>query len=189
MSVEHTSQLLQLILNSVMMMVCCGFVLGRLSLRCAAIDEQISSLRRTFLESDLVRGDGQPSPLSGNRWLHAKKQFRQIQRCRRVLSYGSLAIHYALLLAIGSTLLLATRTLINLEFLIPLSLGLFTAAAAALLAGVAGALLELHLSNRSLSQELETLMELDAPVDLSRLTPARSRRAANRARSSHARVG
>jgi hypothetical protein len=74
------------------------------------------------------------------------------------MRYGVLANAYALLCGIASTLALAMRTLIDLEWLVPISLGLFMFGVTLLLLGVILALVDLHSADRSLWDEISHLL-------------------------------
>lgn len=159
MSVEQTTQLIQLILNSVLMMVACALLLNCSGLRQTALEERLQATNRQC--SDLFghehRSDGQGSDRS-SRVLQAKKHLRQLQYRYKVVRYGVLADAYALLCAIASTFTLALRTLINLEWLVPLSLGLFIVGITLLLLGVGFTLIDLHTTDRPLWEEITSLL-------------------------------
>ncbi|MBC7968647.1 MAG: DUF2721 domain-containing protein [Verrucomicrobia bacterium] len=162
MSVEQTSQLIQLILNSVLMTVACALLLSRISTRQTALEESLYAANRQCIEllgvgSEHWR-DGVGGDRATNRVLQAKKHLRQLQYRYKVLRYGVLANVYALLCAIGSTLALALRTLINLEWLVPISLGLFVFGVTLLLLGVGLTLIDLHTADRSLWDEITSLL-------------------------------
>ncbi|XGV98251.1 MAG: DUF2721 domain-containing protein [Leptolyngbya sp. BL-A-14] len=162
MSVEQTTQLIQLILNSVLMTFACTLLLNRISLRQTALEERLQAANRQCVDllgasaegrSDLPRSDR-----STNRLLQAKKHLRQIQYRYKVVRYGVLANAYALLCAITSTLALSLRALVNLEWLVPVSLGLFVLGVTLLLLGVGLMLLDLHTADRSLWEEMTHLL-------------------------------
>lgn len=157
MSVEQTTQLIQLILNSVLMMVACALLLNRVSLRQTALEERLQAARQySDLLSSEHRIDSHGIDRS-TRVLQAKKHLRQLQYRYKVVRYGVLADSYALLGAIASTLTLALRTLMNVEWLVPLSLGLFVIGVALLLLGVGLTLIDLHTVDRSLWEEITSL--------------------------------
>lgn len=159
MSVEQTTQLIQLILNSVLMMVGCALLLSRISLRQADLEERLQAANRqcSDLFSSEKRSDRHGIDRS-TRVLQAKKHLRQLQYRYKVLRYGALAESYALLCAIASTLALSLRTLINLEWLVPLSLGLFVLGVTLLLLGGGLTLIDLHTADRSLWEEITSLL-------------------------------
>ncbi|XHX79969.1 MAG: DUF2721 domain-containing protein [Stenomitos frigidus ULC029] len=168
MSVEQTTQLIQLILNSVLMIFACVLLLGRVSLRQTALEETLQVASRQcveLLETNEVRGKG--GDRVTNRILQAKKSLRQLQYRYQVVRYGVLANAYALLCAIASTFALALRTLLNLEWLVPLSLGLFMLGVTLLLLGVILVLVDLHTADRSLWNEISHLLspvKVDSPL-------------------------
>ncbi len=174
MSVEQTTQLIQLILNSVLMTVACALLFNRINLRQVAIEERLQVLNRQCLDllesSNDSRGEGVGGdrPLT-SRLLQARKQLRQLQHRYRLVQYSVMAGHYALFGAIASTLLLALRTLLNLEWLIPISLGLFVVGVALLLLSVGLMLVDLHTADRSLWDEITTLLCASRTDDLARI--------------------
>ena len=165
MSVEQTTQLIQLILNSVLMTFACILLLNRVSLRQTALEETLQVASRQCLDlleaSDMrgkARNDSKGADRGTNRILQAKKSLRQLQYRYQVVRYGVLANAYALLCAIASTFALALRTLIDLEWLVPISLGLFMFGVTLLLLGVILVLVDLHTADRSLWDEISNLL-------------------------------
>lgn len=161
MSVEQTTQLIQLILNSMLMMVACALLLSRISLRQTALEEGLQAARQSLERLDLGNehwSEGKGVDRSTSRVLQAKKHLRQLQHRYRVVRYSVLANAYALVCAIASTLTLALRTLINLEWLVPISLGLFVFGVTLLLLGVGLMLLDLHTADRALWDEITSLL-------------------------------
>lgn len=169
MSVEQTTQLIQLILNSVLMTIACALLLSRLGMRQTALEERLQVANRQCL--DLLeagtesRSDVTSSDRFTNRVLQAKKHLRQLQYRYRIVHYGMVANHYALLCAIASTLTLALRSLLDLEWLIPISLALFVFGVALLLMGVGLTLIDLHTADRSLWEEITSLLSLGKIID------------------------
>ena len=162
MSVEQTTQLIQLILNSVLMTIACALLLNRIALRQTALEESLQATNRQCLEllslgSDRL-SEAKGSDRSTSRILQAKKHLRQLQHRYKVVQYSVLATAYALICAIASTLSLALRTLINLEWLVPISLGLFVFGVTLLLIGVGLMLLDLHTADRALWDEITSLL-------------------------------
>jgi len=157
MSVEQTTQLIQLILNSVLMMVACVLLLNRISLRQIALEERLQLANRQC--SDWVGGENRSDGHGVDRaLLQAKKHLRQLQYRYKVVRYGMLADSYALVCAIASTLTLSLRTLLDLEWLVPLSLGMFVLGVTLLLLGVGLTLIDLHTLDRSLWDEITQLL-------------------------------
>lgn len=162
MSVEQTTQLIQLILNSVLMMVACALLLSRITLRQTALEESLQAANRQCIElmglGQERLGEGKGSDRLTSRLLQAKKQLRQLQHRYKVVRYSVLANAYALMCAIASTLSLALRTVINLEWLVPLSLGVFVFGVTLLLIGVGLMLVDLHTAERALWDEITSLL-------------------------------
>ncbi|PSB23695.1 DUF2721 domain-containing protein [Stenomitos frigidus] len=162
MSVEQTTQLIQLILNSMLMIVACALLLSRISVRQTALEEGLQASNRQYLELLSLGGErwyeSNAGDRSTSRVLQAKKHLRQLQHRYKVVRYGVLANAYALMCAIASTLALALRTVINLEWLVPISLGLFVFGVTLLLLGVGLMLLDLHTADRALWDEITSLL-------------------------------
>lgn len=162
MDVAQTSQLIQLILNAVLMTTACGLVLVGLVMRHTALHLRLQNLHQEYL--DLVAEATTWStvrPRTGYReqltYLRMQ-QHRLRQGCRR--SYHSLlATSTALWLLIVSTLLVALRSLLPWQWLIPLSLLPFVAGVAALLVAVGLAGIEFYRSRRLLQWEGQHLWE------------------------------
>lgn len=203
MSIEQTSQLLQLILNSMLLILGCILLLSQFSMRRTGIEEQWQNLVRQGAELRELENRGWArGHFAGaeNRLLQVKKQLRQMQQRYQTLHLGCLAVHYALGLAIGSALTLALRTLLPLDWLIPLSLSLFVISVVVLLWSVVLILVDLHKTDRPLREELTDHLSLHReeptrPSSRPRRSPAPDHRAravvsSSRSRSSlKARVG
>jgi uncharacterized membrane protein YdbT with pleckstrin-like domain len=183
MSVEQTTQLIQLILNSVLLTVACALALGRLGIRQATVEEHLKAASRHY--SDLLElrgemeGNGKVLPLQ-SRLNQAKKALRQLQQRYQVLHQSLLATHYAFLFAVISTFMMALRALVNADWLITLAIGLFVVSVSVLLLGVGWTLVEIHHSKLPLLQEVEGMLSLDRPVRLNpqaKMVRATTRRA------------
>jgi hypothetical protein len=194
MSVEQTTQLIQLILNSVLMTITCALLLGRAETRQAIAAERLQIALHHYDDllklSNLAGSFPEVSSFpveptrrtSENRLLQAKKSLWQLQH-RYKLSYRSwLALHYALLFSIVSTFALALRSLCQIEWLIPLALAAFVLGVSVLLLGVGLTLFDLHLSDLSLWEELQEMLHPSRSETASRMglrprqpgTPTRS---------------
>ncbi len=152
MSVEHTTQLIQLILNSTLMLLGCALVLGRVSSRCDAVEVRLKGAKHRCLG---LMGDR--SVRSGV-MAQSRKHLRQLLSRLRLLHWGLLAAHYALLFEIASTLILACRTLIHFEWFIPASLVAFNLGVLALMLAVGCVLVDVHYAQRSLMEEVQTFL-------------------------------
>ncbi|MDJ0706067.1 MAG: DUF2721 domain-containing protein [Leptolyngbyaceae cyanobacterium MO_188.B28] len=139
MSVHQTSQLIQLILNSALMITVCVGLLGGLWLRHGAIANQLRAHKSQILKLSNPSSGAVPEQLT---------QLRQdrchLQRRYHLIHGSTLVIHYTLLVFIASLFTLALRTLVNLSWLIPIALFLFIVGAGGVLVSVALALLEIH---------------------------------------------
>ncbi len=159
MSIEQTAQLIQLILNSMLMIVGCALVSNRLERRHSVLIDRLQNLMGRYAE--LLESDPGQSGLAlaaDPQIALAKKQLRQLQNRYTLTSASLLAVHAALLLAVGNVLLLALRSLVDLDWLIPLSLTVFVAGVASLLLGAGLTLLDLQTVDRALWQEMQDLL-------------------------------
>ncbi|NEQ33758.1 MAG: DUF2721 domain-containing protein [Leptolyngbya sp. SIO4C5] len=170
MTIAQTSQLIQLILNSVLMLVVCIGLLSGLRLRYNTVLQQLQNLQQqSWSRSQL---GGSPSPLRGHR--------QRLQRQYRLASSSHLIMHYVGLLFVGSTFALAARTLLNLGWLIPLALFLFVLGTGGMLLSLSLALLDFYYAlQRPLPRQPEA-----AP----RLLPPRRRRSPRLLKSSQAAI-
>ncbi|MCY7321099.1 MAG: DUF2721 domain-containing protein [Phormidesmis sp. CAN_BIN36] len=156
MSVEQTTQLIQLILNSVLMIVACAFILAGLLLRRSALEQR---LQTTSLEYYQVLHLAYKS--QGDRLLLLKKQLRHLQQQVRLAQKGTIAIHYAFMVFVASTFTLSLRTVLDAAWLITTALALFVVGIAILLLSVTLLLLDLHQSDRPFWQEIKGMMILN----------------------------
>jgi hypothetical protein len=119
MSIEQTTQLIQLILNSVLMVAVSAAVWLGLMLRWMWLDI-------------LLRGEAMGDRRS--RW--ERRSDRRLKRHHQTVTTSLLIAHGSLLLLVASTLLLALRTLMQANWLIQLSMGLFVLGVGGLLLGL-----------------------------------------------------
>ncbi|WP_088893958.1 hypothetical protein [Leptolyngbya ohadii] len=172
MSIDQTSQLIQLMLNSLLMMAFCGSVVIGLMLRQGAIAAQLRLLKP--LHAEAVNGVRSLAPA---RFMQLKAQLRLLRHSYRLVRIAGWSANGALILCTSSTLLLALRTLILLDRLIPISLLLFTCGAALLLCSLILGLLSLVETNSLEERESESRGEHGEPQNASDPTPDfRSRR-------------
>ncbi|EKQ68259.1 Protein of unknown function (DUF2721) [Leptolyngbyaceae cyanobacterium JSC-12] len=151
MSVEQTTQLIQLILNSVLMSVACALVLGGLTARHSAIAEQLQALH--FTEELTLE------PTRSRRG-QSRNQIRRLQYRYTLSRYSVVVAYYALFFAIVSCLTLALRGIINWNGLISLALVLFVVGVATLLVSVGLTLVDWHLSDRPMLDEARRLLSM-----------------------------
>lgn len=204
MDIEQTYQLLQLILNSVVMVAACVVLLSGLLRRHGALSEQLRQTQRAYEYLDRLRrrnffqgsssedSDYPIGEVASDRAATVyqqlsflKRQLHQLRQRYRSTHYSVLAIHYALLFLVGSTLLIMLRTVIAVNSLIPLALVLFIAGVSIQLLAVSLTLYDLHAAHRSLWVELRQLLVGDA--ESVRLFRRRSRRASTRSNGRAAR--
>lgn len=139
MSVEQTSQLIQLILNSALMIVVSVLVLGALWLRHNAIADQLKVLQRQF-----TRTQQMDLGLGVDALASLKQQRFQLQARYRLTRHSTLVMHYALLAFVTSLFTLAIRTVLNVDGLIPTALVLFVLGSAGLLTSVVITLMDFY---------------------------------------------
>lgn len=161
MTLEQTNQLLQLILNSVLMVIASGFLLAGLLLRQASLEQRLhwtiaersQALNRSTIEA------ARPA-------LHRK--FRYLKQQIRANQQSALCLTIACILLITSTLCLALRSLLNVDELVQSSLILFAVGTGAFLLGILRFLLTLYSSPRSIVDELKSILP---PALILRRTP------------------
>lgn len=161
MDVEQTTQLIQLILNSVLMINACALLLAGLLSRQTMTSDRLKTANREYaalVDMSHISRNVDITAAKENHQFHFKKQVRQLQQRHRTASNNVLMVYYALLLFVGSTFLLALRAVFSLDWLIPGSLGLFGLGVSVLLLGVVLTLYDLHQSDRSLWQEIKELL-------------------------------
>lgn len=156
MSVEQTTQLIQLILNSVLMVVACAFILAGLLLRRSALEQR---LQTTSLEYYQVLHLAYGS--QGDRLLLLKKQLRHLQQQVKLSQNSTIAIHYAFMVFVASTFALSLRTVWDATWLITTALTLFVIGVGILLLSVTLLLLDLHKSDRPFWQEVRGMLILN----------------------------
>ncbi|KAM3115335.1 DUF2721 domain-containing protein [Phormidesmis sp. 146-33] len=153
MSVEQTTQLIQLILNSVLMIVACAFVLGSLMLRRSALENRLQTTSLEYYQVLHLAYDSQ-----NDRLLLLKKQLRHLQQQIQSSRNGILALHYALMVFVASTFALAMRTVVEGTWLISVAMAFFIGGMGILLFSVAIVLLDLHQSDRPFWQEMTGIL-------------------------------
>ena len=186
MSIEQTSQLISLILNSVLMTVLSAVLLGGLWLRQNALYLQLQQVQKQYrrlthqsggLEAEAVRyadGAALPSPSSTQLKINLKRanlkraNLKKIRDRRQKLmgqyrwSYTSMLILHAVLLTFGISLLaLSLRSLFLIDGLISAALVLFALGVVGLIAGISCLLVDLSQGNSgkdSLSYSLAKLL-------------------------------
>ncbi len=139
MSVEQTTQLIQLILNSVLMSVACALVLSGLTVRYVAIGDRLEDSHqedRLNINLDLARNHSM-----------TRRQLRRLHQRHSLSRYSVLTAYYALLFSGLSCFALALRGILDWNWLISVALGVFVIGIATLLVAVGLTLIEIHLSD------------------------------------------
>lgn len=149
MSVEQTDQLIQLILNSVVMVAACTFLLGGLLRRHHSVGDRLQQIQHQYLE---VMSSYEES--RNRQVTYLKKQLCRLRHRHRFTHYSILAVHYALLFLTGSTFLMALRTVFETNLLIRVALALFVVGIAVLLLAIGLTLHDLQFSDRCFWRDL-----------------------------------
>lgn len=179
MSIDQTTQLIQLTLNSVLLLASCALLSHRLGVRHLAIEERLQTTMRQYAVMEAKPSD---------RFLQTKKQLRQLQHRHRLTHYSLVTIHLALLLSLASTLTLSLRMLLPLDWLVIVALGLFCLSLAVLLVGVALTLIDLYTCDRALWDEVALLLSFSRADEARSRQARRAERSAERARAATTRV-
>jgi hypothetical protein len=162
MTVEQTTQLIQLVLNSVLMVLACAFVLGGLLLRRSVLENRLQTTSIEYFQilhrvNDL-RGESD-GHLQSHRFRFLKKRLRHLQQQVKATHVSILGLYYALMLFATSVFSLSMRTIVSAAWLISSAMALFLGGVVILLFSVALVLLELHKSENPVWQEMrETFM-------------------------------
>ena len=156
MSIEQTSQLIQLILNAILMTTACSVVLASLLMRHTSLHLRLKQIHQDYVamlaENSVLQTEYMPQLRHQQLWLR--------YQCRA--SYNSLLlVSVALSLLLFSTFLLSLRTLLPWQWLISFSLGPFVLGIGTLLMAVGLALVEFYQSRRSLQAEILAIFALD----------------------------
>lgn len=161
MSVEETTQLIQLVLNSVLMVLACAFVLGGLLLRRGVLENRLQATSIEYFQI-LHRIDLPRSTSSGtiqtNRLLFLKKRLRQLQNQVKTSRASILSIYYALIVFAVSVFSLSVRTVVRAEWLVTGSMTLFIVGVVLLLVSLALVVFDLHKSENPLWQDMRDTM-------------------------------
>lgn len=140
MSIAQTSQLLQLVLNSAVMMVIALMWWGVAVFRLNLVSNDMQRLRRQYRRTRAE--DGHTHLL-----LRLRQHRHDLMVRHRLSRHSVLIMHYVLLSLMGSLFLLALRALVNTNLLITAALFLFVLGAAGILLSVALALMEFYQLN------------------------------------------
>lgn len=159
MSVEQTTQLIQLILNSVLMSVACALVLGGLTSRHSTLSNQLQVFTRSEDDSDAHRRSAEFAEALPRR-TYSRTQLRRFQSRYQLSRYSVLAAYYALLFSVFSCFALALRGLLQWNGLITLALSLFVLGVTILLLAIGLTLVDLHLGDFWVGEEIKRLFNL-----------------------------
>lgn len=184
MSVEQTTQLIQLILNSVLMSVACALVLGGLTARYAAIGSQIQAFSRSGeTNAHTALREAGSHETASEAWGYSRSALQHLKYRYTLSRCTVLAGYYALFFSILSCFVLTLRGLLNWNGLIPVALGCFVFGVATLLLALVLTLVDWHLSDRALLEEAQQLFSLGHEAKLPR-SRSRTRRSRAKRRTS-----
>ncbi|MGB3574088.1 MAG: hypothetical protein WA783_16255 [Phormidesmis sp.] len=202
MSIEQTSQLILLILNSVLMTLLSAFLLGGAWLRQNTLlgqlrqarshyyyltrQEKVAPVSATVSTTILaVSSSAVPSAveLAQPRKMISAHQLKQVREQRQRLScqyqwsrVGLLTLHAAVLIFSASLFVLALRSLLAFDGLIPAALLLFTIGTAGLLTGTGCVLVDFAQGNSNSDSLGRSLAQIIQQISRQILRPWRSRR-------------
>jgi hypothetical protein len=168
MSVEQTTQLIQLVLNSVLMVLACAFVLSGLLLRRSVLENRLQATSIEYFQ--ILHRINLPRSASGgalqtNRLLFLKKRLRHLQNQVKTSRASILGIYYALIVFAVSVFSLSIRSLIGAEWLVSGSMTLFIVGVVMLLVSLALVVFDLHKSENPLWQDMrDTLTQGKAEI-------------------------
>jgi hypothetical protein len=169
MSVEQTTQLLQLILNSVLMSVVCAVLVGGLTIRHGNIRQQLQGFHAADLSAGGESWHGTAiTELPSSRLNHLRLQIKRLRYRYQVSRYSVLSAYYALFFSLLSCFVLVLRGLVEWNGLIPVALGLFVIGIATLLVAIGLTLMDWHLSDRALLEEVQKLLGVGSTAYASR---------------------
>lgn len=159
MSVEQTTQLLQLILNSVLMSLACAVLVGGLTVRHGNIRQQLLEFHAFEGTAGLEGWLGKNiTELSTARLNHLRLQIKRLRYRYQISRYSVLSAYYALLFSLLSCFVLVLRGMVEWNGLIPAALGLFVLGIATLLVAIGLTLMDWHFSDRALLEEIQKLL-------------------------------
>jgi hypothetical protein len=157
MSIEQTDQLIRLVLNSLLLVLICIAVVNGLLMRQTAFANRLRLTQKEYLE--LLGGAGL---FRTDRLMQLKVQLRQLRYHYRVAHASLLTAHYALLLCMSSTVIVACRMLLPSNWLIHTALVLFVLGTIVLLFSIGLTLLDVYATNHSLGEEITWILRLGA---------------------------
>ncbi|MBD2464324.1 DUF2721 domain-containing protein [Oscillatoria sp. FACHB-1407] len=159
MSIEQTSQLLQLILNSVLMLTTCVVIWGVLTVRHIAIHHRLRGLNQEYFEllnhAVMLRGD---------RLHQIRNQLQQFRQRYQTIYLSLLTLYGAVLFLSISAFMIVLRSLLNWQWLITGSLLLFALGTGAMLVGIGLALLDFYRSRQTMVEEMSWVLGLGEDV-------------------------
>jgi hypothetical protein len=136
MNVDQTNQLIQLILNSLLLGLCCGGMVIMTSVRWRMAGDRLQGRADQW---------GYDHGLAGSSyWTKLYRQRRRLRRQYRIERLSHVTAHYSLTWAILSALVVSMRSLLNWNGLIWISLVCFVISTGLLLASVLGVLAAIH---------------------------------------------
>jgi len=169
MTVDQTTQLIQLILNSVMMVTACIIVLGGLMIRYVTVKNRLQVTHKEYLEL-LTQVPHQQELLQT-----LKGRLRHLRHQHRMAHGSVLTIQYALLFFVISIFALTLRTILDFSWLIPIALIFFTLGILGVLISVTFTLNDFHVAGHSIWREIRAMMPTKQVSKLAKLKRIRKR--------------
>lgn len=165
MGVDQTSQLIQLLLNSILMVVACIILLTGLSMRHSLIAQELYSWHRAYLE--LSKSEDWQTLKEWFPWLpttlgerpigailtRLRAYAHQLRQRHKAMHTTLLLLYYALSAFVASTFTLALRLVVEWNGLIQVAIGFFVLGLGMLWGGVGLVLWDIHRSRSSLWDE------------------------------------
>lgn len=164
MSIAQTSQLLQLVLNSALMMVIALIWWGIVIFRLNTVSNQLQRLKRQYRRT-------QPNQNQRQLRLRLRHHRHDLAVRYRLTRHSALIMHYVLLALMASLFLLSLRALVNSNLLITAALCLFVTGAAGILLSVALALIEFYQLNVLMGHGMEWGDAQPAPSSMLTVAP------------------
>lgn len=165
MGVDQTSQLIQLLLNSILMVVACIILLTGLSMRHSLISQELYSWHRAYVE--LSKSEDWQTLKDWFPWLpttvgerpmgailtRLRAYAHQLQQRHKAMHTTLLLLYYALSAFVASTFTLTLRMVAEWNGLIQVAIGFFVVGLVGVWGGVGLGLWDIHRSRSSLWDE------------------------------------
>jgi hypothetical protein len=167
-SAETVTRTIQLILAPVVLLSACSIFVGGLLSHYEAINARMRAMVRERLE--ILRGPNERDLLSTERLAEIDIQLPQLLHRHGLVHHALLAAYVGILILVASMCAIAFSAVSQADWLVTLVLALFVTGILAILVSVLLIALEVQMSRRAVSFEVDRVLHLEqAP---SRVTPA-----------------